>query len=304
VQDSSGHIPVLLEPVLRLLDPKPGQTVLDCTLGRGGHAEAILPRIAPGGRYIGLDLDESNVESAKRKFAEAPVACDFVHANFAGAGAVMARLGVTGVDVLLADLGVSSTQLDDPARGLSFARCGPLDMRLDPSQTTTAADLVNQMSEQELAEVIWRFGQERLSRRIARKIVEERRREPIRDTRRIAEICSWAYGPAAARSRIDPATRTFQALRMAVNDESGNLSALLERLPGLMKPGGRAAVISFHSLEDRPVKQAFAALAASGAAERLTRKPVTADQAELALNRRSRSAKLRAILFTGNSNRR
>lgn len=302
--DLPVHIPVMVSQVIEHLQPAAGKIILDCTLGRGGHAEAIIPKLAPGGRYIGLDLDPVNIADARRKFADAPVACDFVHANFAGARAALDRLGIEGVDGLLADLGFSSSQMDDPERGLSFNRDGPLDMRLDPTGPTTAAHLVNRLSEKELADLIYQYGQERVSRKIARKIVENRSVEPIKTTRRIAEICSWAYGPAASRSRIDPATRTFQALRIAVNDEMGNLTALLEQMPRLMRPEGRAVVISFHSLEDRLVKQAFAGWHAAGVARKLTKKPLTADDSELAVNRRSRSAKLRAILFTMDSIRR
>ena len=304
MSDAPQHIPVMVDPVLQFLEPAAGKIVLDCTLGRGGHAAAIIPRLAPGGRYIGLDLDPSNIQAARQKFADAPVPCDFVHANFAGAKAALDRLGVAGVDGLLADLGFSSWQLEDPSRGLSFNRQGPLDMRLDPTGPTTAADLVARLDERELADLIFNYGEERASRRIARKIVEIRRVEPIKTTRQIAEICSWAYGPAAHRSRIDPATRTFQALRIAVNDEMGNLQALLEQMPRLMRLEGRAVVISFHSLEDRLVKQAFAGWHVQGMARKLTKKPLIADESEQAANRRSRSAKLRAILFTMDSNRR
>jgi 16S rRNA (cytosine1402-N4)-methyltransferase len=296
---SMQHIPVLAGRVLELLAPTAGETFLDCTAGRGGHAALILPRLAPGGRYIGLDLDPENVAAGSDRLSASEVQSDLLQANFAGARAVLDSLGVGAVDGLLADLGFASTQMDDPARGLSFSRPGPLDMRLDPSSPVTAADLVNRLSERELADVIFRYGEERLSRRIARKIVEARRRSPINRTEQLAELCGAAYGSLRHRQRIDPATRTFQALRIAVNHELDNLDALLESLPTLMRKGGRVAVISFHSLEDRQVKQAFIRYVTEGRAERLTRKPLTPDEAEASANRRSRSAKLRAIRWLG-----
>ncbi|MEO1237440.1 MAG: 16S rRNA (cytosine(1402)-N(4))-methyltransferase RsmH, partial [Planctomycetota bacterium] len=262
--EDTGHVPVLLERVVELLDPQPGDTVVDGTLGRGGHAAAVLPRIE-GGRLIGVDLDRENLafaEARLRPIAERRgVELTLTHGNFAGLRAVLNEAGVSGGDGLLVDLGFASNQVDDPERGLSFMRDGPLDMRLDrqPGATSGGAsgrDLVNTLPERELADVIYRYGEERLSRRIARRIVERRQTQPIETTAELAELCRRAYGPAAARSKVHPATRTFQALRIAVNGELEALDALLRGLPGLMNPGGRAAVISFHSLEDRPVKQA------------------------------------------------
>ncbi|MEX2672583.1 MAG: 16S rRNA (cytosine(1402)-N(4))-methyltransferase RsmH [Phycisphaeraceae bacterium] len=290
-----GHAPVMVAEVLELLEPRPGQAVLDCTVGRGGHAAAIMPRLVPGGRYIGLDADAANVRELQEMADETPVPMTLAHANFVDARRVLDESGVDLVDGLLADLGFASTQMDRADRGLSFNAEGPLDMRLDQTAKTTAADLVNEASEQELADIIFRYGEERASRKIARKIVEKRQEHPIKTTRELADICSAAYGPAARRQRIDPATRTFQALRIAVNDELGALEQLLASLEKLVKPGGRVAIISFHSLEDRMVKQAFKALVAAGKAKGLTRKPLVAKDAERAANRRSRSAKLRAI---------
>ncbi len=314
VCDESGHMPVLVEPVLALLAPRPGQVVLDCTIGQGGHAELIVPQLAPGGRYVGLDVDPANAEFARRRLADAPVRVDVVHANFVQAPTVLEQLGLSAADALLADLGVSSNQLDDPARGLSFAADGLLDMRLDPALPRTAAHLVNHLSERELADLIYRYGEERLSRKIARKIVEQRARSPIDTTAALAHLVRQVYWSAAAgrkgtgkgsrrdrrvRSRIDPATRTFMALRIAVNNELAALEQLLADVPALVAKGGVAAVISFHSLEDRPVKRAFSKLAKQGLGEVLTRKPLTADTAERAANPRSRSAKLRALRMAG-----
>ena len=300
---SPGHIPVLLGPILSLLDFRPGQVVLDCTLGRGGHAAAIIPRIGPGGRYIGLDLDAENLAYARGVIepiaAAHGVGLHLFHLSFASADQALREAGVAGADRLLADLGFASNQVDDPARGLSLRSDGPLDMRLDRSGPTTAADLVNDLDERDLADLIYKFGEERLSRRIARKIVALRAVEPIRTTGALAEICRHAYGPRGRSARIDPATRTFQALRIAVNGELDALDTLLRRLPGLLAGDGLAGIISFHSLEDRPVKRAFLAAEQDGLLERVTRKPVIADEAEQSSNPRSRSAKLRVARRVG-----
>jgi len=290
-----GHIPVLPDEVLQRLDPQPGQTVLDCTVGRAGHAELIVPRLAPGGRYIGLDVDPTNIAFARDRLGNAVIDVHLVHANFADARAVLDDLGIDRVDALLADLGFASVQMDDPGRGFSFDAEGPLDMRLDPGLGTTAADLVNQLPADELADVIYQYGEERLSRKVARFIVETREKHPIKTTTDLAQIVRRAYGPRGRRQRIDPATRTFMALRIAVNGELDALDALLGAVPDLIRPGGVAAVISFHSLEDRRVKLAFRELAQQGEVERLTRKCMTAGDPEREHNPRSRSAKLRAI---------
>lgn len=292
---SPGHIPVLPDEVAQLLDPQPGQTFLDCTLGRGGHAELLIPRLT-NGAYIGFDLDQANLDFAHQRLqplADAHhVTLTLHHANFADA---RTRLGDASVDRLLADLGFASTQMDDPARGFSFTTDGPLDMRLNRDQPTSAADLVNRLPERELADLIYQFGEERLSRRIARKITEARANAPITSTSALAQIVSAAYGPAARRSPIHPATRSFMALRIAVNGELDALDRLLDDLPALVRPGARAAIISFHSLEDRRVKQTMQRLEQDNLGKRLTRKPVTARDEEVAANPRSRSAKLRAF---------
>lgn len=320
-EPGAGHVPVLGEAVMSLLAPRAGEVVLDCTVGRGGHAAMMLPRLSPGGWYIALDADEFNANFASERLAllvkeqQLNVRVDVVHRNFAAARGVLDELArsraedretasarrdadektarTPSVDVLLADLGFASNQMDDPARGFSFRGDGPLDMRLDASLTTTAADILNQWPERDLADVIFRYGEERLSRKIARKVVEVRKDEPILTTSRLADLVRGCYGGFAAKSRIDPATRTFMALRIAVNDELGVLERLLAAVPGLMKPGGRVGIISFHSLEDRLVKRTMQGWQAQDLAERLTRKPVIADEAEIAGNPRSRSAKLR-----------
>lgn len=303
------HVPVLVQPVLDLLAPEPGDVVVDATLGRGGHAAAIGPLIAPAGRYVGLDLDPANLEAARESLGESlcgGVTVDLMHRNFADVADVLGELEIAGFDGLLADLGFASTQVDDPERGLSFKADGPLDMRLNPTCGPTAADMVNTLDEKELADVIYRYGEERLSRRIARKVVEARRASPISTTGELAKLCAQAYphprNQKGGHRRIDPATRTFQALRIAVNDELGNLERLIEAAPRIARPGARIVIISFHSLEDRMVKRAFRGWAGEGLGTVLTKRVVVADDAEIAMNRRSRSAKARAFRFDGSGN--
>lgn len=297
--NNTGHIPVLLNEVLSFLDvenDRPGLRVLDCTLGRGGHAAHIIPKLGPGGHYLGMDLDPGNLAYAQERLTpiaeQADVALHVANQSFAAAENAMRQADIESFDVILADLGFASNQVDDPERGLSFKHDGPLDMRLDPAGATTAADLVNRLGETELADIIFRFGDERLSRRIARKIVQSRGDQPISTTSELAEICRRAYGPKGS-SRIDPATRTFQALRIAVNGELDALDMLLKRLPNLVAEDGLVGIISFHSLEDRLVKRAFQEAEKQGTFKRVTRKPVTASQEESHNNPRSRSAKLR-----------
>jgi 16S rRNA (cytosine1402-N4)-methyltransferase len=283
------HVPVLLEEVLRLADPQPGQTWIDCTLGGGGHGKRIAERLGSTGRFIGLDQDPTMLEKARPAFDGLPAT--LVHANFDQLADVLRNLGIATVDGVLADLGFASDQMDDAARGLSFREDGPLDMRLDPTLGTTAADLVNRMSEAALADVFFEYGEERFSRRVARRIVERRTERPFTTTADLAEIVRRAVPRSGG---IDPATRVFQALRIAVNDELGALDRLLALLPDLVKPGGKAAIISFHSLEDRRVKQAFK----TAAWQPVTKKPVEAGAEETSRNPRARSAKLRVAIRT------
>lgn len=296
---SPSHIPVLPVEVADLLDPQPGQTMVDCTLGLGGHAAILLPKLGPHGTYLGLDLDPANLARAKDRLAPiadaAQVRLLTAHANFRDLPDILAAHNIPAVDILLADLGFASSQIKDPDRGLSFSSPGPLDMRLDPTATTTAADLVNNLPQNELADLIYHFGEEPLSRKIARKIVEARRQSPIQSTRQLADLVRRAYGNRARQSRTDPATRTFMALRIAVNAELDALDELLLVTGNLLNPGGRAGIISFHSLEDRRVKKQFVSLAGSGKFQRITRKPVIAQPAEIQANPRSRSAKFRVI---------
>ncbi len=291
---SSGHDAVLLNEVLSALQLAEGMTIVDCTLGRAGHSSEIARRLGPTGTLIGLDADPRNLEFAQKRLADAPCKCRLFHANFAELADVIKETGLSAVDGILADLGLSTNQLFDPQYGLSFATQMPLDMRIDPRSPRSAADLVNHLPEEELANVLYNLADERYSRRIARKIGDARRISPINTTDRLAELVRTAipakYGPP---ERIDPATRTFMALRMAVNDEVGNLKRLLEQSPKFLKSGGRLAVISFHSVEDRLVKQAFRSAEQTGLLKVITKRPLTPGEPELAVNPRSRSAKLR-----------
>ncbi len=310
---TSAHIPVLLDQTLDLLAPQPGETVLDCTVGLGGHAVALASRLGPTGVLVINDLDQGNLTSAAERLSqiEDPPRVVSLQGNFAEAPRKLAELGLHA-SVVLADLGFASPQVDDPSRGFSFMREGPLDMRLDPSAAVSAAELVNQAGEQELVSILREFGEERQALRIARKLVAARTETPISTTTQLASLIHEAVGPRRPQDRIDPATRTFQALRIAVNDEIGSLERLLDAVRraaaapagSWLTPDARIGVISFHSLEDRPVKNCFRDLTASGLARALTRKPVTASNAESAANPRSRSAKLRAIQLNTRSNAR
>lgn len=290
------HQPVLVAEVLRLLAPRPGETWVDATVGAGGHARLIAERLQPGGRLIGLDQDPTMLELARPRLAGLPVT--LVHANFDQLADVLAAQGVTVVDGLLADLGFASDQVEAAGRGLSFRTDGPLDMRLDPTAPTTAADLVNRLGEAELAELLFHYGEERYARRVARRIVWRRQSRPFATTADLAEVVRRCVPRSGG---IDPATRVFQALRIAVNDELGALERLLVLLPGIVRPGGRVGIISFHSLEDRRVKQAFRN---PGVWEVVTQKPVEPSDEEQARNPRSRSAKLRVAVRRAGPNHR
>jgi 16S rRNA (cytosine1402-N4)-methyltransferase len=281
------HIPVLVAEVLDYLAPQPGQVIADCTVGGGGHTRLLAERVVPGGRVIGLDQDARMLELARPRLANLPVT--LVHRNFEDLLEVLRELGIPQIDAILADVGFSSDQLADPARGLSFVHDGPLDMRLDTSRGEPASAMLRRLHEHELADIFWRYGEERHSRRVAKRIVETRKKLPLATTAELADLVRSCV-PRSRGHAIDPATRVFQALRIAVNDELGALERLLDALPRCLKPGGRAALISFHSLEDRLVKRAFRNREVF---EELTRKPIQASDAEIARNPRARSAKLR-----------
>lgn len=282
------HEPVLLAEVVRLLAPAPGKLVVDATVGTGGHAEALLLQ---GARVVGLDRDPHALALAQERLAPFGDQVQFLHGNFRDLPAHLSCLGVRQVDGVLFDLGASSLQFDSPERGFSFSADGPLDMRMDPSGPTTAADLVNHLSEPDLARILWEYGEERHSRRIARALVRAR---PLHTTAELARVVARAVGDTARRYRIHPATRTFQALRIAVNDELGALEAGLAAAVSLLPPGGTLCAISFHSLEDRIVKQFLRREALAGRVEAITKKPVVPGEEEVARNPRARSAKLRA----------
>jgi 16S rRNA (cytosine1402-N4)-methyltransferase len=288
------HIPVLPAEVLAALAPAPGEVFVDATVGVGGHARLLAERLGPTGRLIGLDRDAAMLDIALSRLHGLPVT--LVQSSFDRVREVLDELGIGAVDGVLADLGICSDQLDAPERGFSFQRPGPLDMRLDPTAGEPASAVLRRLNERDLADLIYQFGEERFSRRIARRIVEVRRRTPLETTEQLADLVRRCVPwPKGKRPAIDPATRTFQALRIAVNDELGALDRLLEALPGCVRPGGRVAVISFHSLEDRRVKQAFRD---RHLWEALTPKPVQAGEEETQQNPRARSAKLRAARRT------
>lgn len=287
------HEPVMLNEVVELLDPSRGGLFVDCTIGLGGHGRAILD--AGATRLLGLDRDQHALEIAAQALAPWQDRVELVHADYRELPAVLATRGIDGVDGALADLGVSSMQFDTPGRGFSFRCDEALDMRMDQSTGPTAAELLADVDEGDLADVIYRYGEERFSRRIARRIVEARSATPIATTTQLADIVRRAL-PRKGYQRIDPATRTFQALRIWVNRELEDLDVFLTAAAALLRRGARFAVITFHSLEDRVVKHTFRALAAGENAVRLlTKKPIVPDDRELARNPRARSAKLRAI---------
>ena len=287
MSDATVHIPVLFEEVLEQLRPAPGMIFVDGTLGGGGHTRALAERVGPAGRVVSVDLDNVAIERASTALAGLPVSV--AHASYAEIPEVLDEVGVAAVDGVLLDLGLSSDQLADAARGFSYLSEGELDMRFDREHGEPAWRMIARMSEEHLADVIYQFGEERFSRRIAKKIVEHRRTNPVRTAVQLAELVRGCV-PRSRGHNIDPATRTFQALRIAVNGELDALQSALKRLPDYLKPGGRLAIISFHSLEDRIVKEAFRS------DERLrviTRKPIVASEDESNRNPRARSAKLR-----------
>jgi 16S rRNA (cytosine1402-N4)-methyltransferase len=299
------HVPVLLDEVVAGLQPRPGGRFVDCTIGPGGHAAAILERISPSGRLLGIDADPNAIKISKDRFSNYGEAVTLVNDNFVNLDAICKEYLFHPVDGILFDLGVSSLQLDTAERGFSFHLDAPLDMRFSPEQGLTASDIVNRFSEQELAKLIERYGEERHSRRIARYIAQNR---PITTTAELAQLVEQASVASSRRSRIHPATRTFMALRIAVNSELQNLELALKQTPDLLRPGGRLTVISYHSLEDRIVKQ-FMRYAASSCVcppgtiicrcghaptlKLISRKVIKPASLEIESNPRSRSARLR-----------
>ena len=298
--DTFQHISVLRTEVLQQLAPERGGIYIDGTLGGAGHAAALLAAAPATTQLIGIELDPAAIAAADRVLTPFAGRYRIERGNYRDMAQICARLGVTGVDGILLDIGVSSYQLDTPERGFSFKHSAALDMRLDPDARVDAAHIVNTYSESDLADVIFQYGEERASRRIARAIVARRKQQPFSTTTELADVVSDALG--GKRGKIHPATRTFQALRIAVNGELDSLSAVITPALELLNPGGRLAIISFHSLEDRIVKHAFRAAVTDSVVRRyrlLTKHPITASDDELAHNPRSRSAKLRVIEYIG-----
>jgi 16S rRNA (cytosine1402-N4)-methyltransferase len=303
IMRNEGHVPVLLQETIEMLQPRPGGRYIDGTLGAGGHAAAILQASMPDGRLLAFDRDPEAIEFAQRRLGDLAARAVFVNASFAAVGELAPAYGFAPADGILLDLGLSSRQLADPGRGFSFLQEGPLDMRFDPAQPVTAADLVNELPEAELADIFWRYGEERHSRKVARAIIANR---PVTTTTQLAQLVADHSGRRTGR--IHPATRIFQALRIAVNEELAALESVLPAAVDLLGGGGRLAVISFHSLEDRivklfmrdqsrdcvcPPKQPVCTCAVTPRLRLLARKAVKASEAEIARNPRSRSARLR-----------
>jgi 16S rRNA (cytosine1402-N4)-methyltransferase len=309
VVTAARHVPVMLDRCVELLRPRPGGRYVDATLGLGGHAEALLAASEPGGRVLGLDRDPAALAAARARLAGAGDRLTAVPASFADLGRVACELGFDRVDGVLYDLGVSSLQLDEAARGFSYRADAPLDMRMDPTRGATAADVVNTYPRAELARVLRDYGEERFAGRIARFVEEARGRAPVRTTGELVELVKAAVPAAARRTGPHPARRTFQALRVEVNGELAALAASLPQAIDLLAPGGRVVVLAYHSLEDRIVKRALAAAAAGDYSppelpehvvrrtpvlRLLTRRPETPAAEEVAANPRAESAKLRA----------
>lgn len=289
------HRPVMLKEVLSLLDLKPGMTVVDGTVGLGGHAQSLLEKIAPNGKLIGIDKDADALRAARKNLKAFAKNCLLIHEDFRHLDQILKKSDVSRVDAILLDLGVSSYQMDDPERGFSIKSDGPLDMRMDRKGFISAYDLLNNLTQEEISSILWKFGQERFSRRIARHIVAARLAAPIASTKELARLVEEAVPYKMRFHRIHPATRTFQALRIAVNRELDALEEGLAKASRFLKKGGRLCVISFHSLEDKIVKENFRALGKTGNYRLVFKKILQPSREEVLENPRSRSAKMRMI---------
>lgn len=289
------HIPVLLKEVMAYLNVRPGQTVVDGTLGFGGHAKEILKALGQHGRLIGIDQDEEALGYAKENLKEFAAQCIFVRENFASLTKVLKKHGIDNVDGILLDIGISSLHIDKAERGFSFRSDAPLDMRMNKEADVSAYDVVNTYSEEKLADLLRNFGEERHARKIAQRIVQERRKQTIETTRQLSEIVLKAAGQQGRLQSLHPATRTFQAIRIAVNDELGVLQQVLEQSLEVLNSKGRMIVVCFHSLEDRIVKTFFQDCQKRRSVNILTKKPISPTEDEVKLNPRSRSARLRAV---------
>ncbi|MFA5386237.1 MAG: 16S rRNA (cytosine(1402)-N(4))-methyltransferase RsmH [Candidatus Paceibacterota bacterium] len=295
------HIPVLLKEAIEILDPKPGEFFIDGTIGDAGHSAEILEKIGSEGKLLGIDWDKEAIGRLRNEKFQNSQNIFLVNDNYANLPEILKKKDLEKADGLILDLGFSSTLLETSNRGFSFRNSSgneePLDMRYNEETKLTAADVVNRFKEKDLAEIIFQYGEERFSRRIAKAIIEERKRKPIKTTSDLVEIIGRAVPKNYENHRIHPATRTFQALRIYVNQELKNLSKVLNNLDLILKTKGRLAVISFHSLEDRIAKQTFKELEKEGEIKILTKKPIRASEEEIKMNPRSRSAKLRAAIL-------
>lgn len=298
---AGSHVPIMLGEVMEAMQPKVGQVVADCTLGYGGHAAEFLKRIGPTGRLVGFDFDAGQLERTRERLSPLGVPMSLHHSNYAGIGKVLGQEGIDGYDAVFADLGVSSMQLDDPSRGFSYKQDGPLDMRMDPRKQRTAADLVNTMPVEELAEALRELADEEDHERIAAAIGQERQRQRILRTIELSDIVLAVKGltrrqwkeHALEHRDLHPAARTFQALRILVNDELASLKQLLRATPFCLRAGGRIAILTFHSGEDRLVERALAAGLEDGTYEAISQEPIRPSAKEVGENPRSRPAKLR-----------
>ncbi|PIR17657.1 MAG: 16S rRNA (cytosine(1402)-N(4))-methyltransferase [Deltaproteobacteria bacterium CG11_big_fil_rev_8_21_14_0_20_49_13] len=292
------HIPVLLNEVIDILGPKSDGVYFDGTLGFGGYAEAMLKKSSPHGKVIATDFDDDAIEASKERLAEFGERFVAVKGNFSSAADIALERNIN-FDGMVLDLGVSSCQFDKAAKGFSFSKEGPLDMRMDKGSERTASDMVNNYSGRELEEIFKTYGEEKFARRIATKIIEKRNQKVLESTRELEEICFVAYPPNLRHGRVHPATKVFQALRIVVNSELENLERFLKSAPHALNEGGKIVVVSYHSLEDRIVKRGFKSLGGLGGFKVLTKKPVIPTEKETEENPRARSAKLRAIVKNG-----
>ena len=304
------HVPILVDEVMEFLRPAPGEVVMDCTVGYGGHASEFLKRIGPTGRLIAMDVDGVELERTGRRLSRGDVPVSLHRSNFAGIAKVLKQENLDGVDVIFADLGVSSMQIDNPERGMSYKHEGPLDMRMDDRLQRTGADLLRTLSEQELAKALWELADEPDHEKIARQIVTRRAKQPITQTSELVQAVLDAKGLTLETWRrqreklgsLHPAARTFQALRILVNDEFSALKAFLRAAPGCLRPGGRIGIISFHSGEDRLVKHAFRDGYRSGVYQATATEVIVPGSREIRENPRSASAKFRWALARSASN--
>ncbi len=287
------HHPVMIDEVVSSLNLKPGYVVLDATIGGGSHAKEMLKRITPGGRLIGMDADESAIRIASENLKEFDGNFKLINENFRNLDRVLSKENIKSLNAVLLDIGISSFQMDDKERGFSIKENARLDMRMDKGLKISAFEVINRYKEADISDIIYRYGEERFARKIARRIADERSKKPIETTGELAAIVRRAIGSARKKFRIDPATRTFQAVRIVVNDELSSLEEGLKKAVSWLDIGARIAVITFHSLEDRIVKNLFKGYAGLGVLKIITKKPVGAREEEIAANPRSRSGRLR-----------